>query len=274
MILINGFGFCSSSGILMGEITNVIGVDSQPSVNLIESEFKKQLRSSGAFVTAGVRAASETLYNSGITEEDLATTGIIVTSRIGDQNTTSEFIDELIDYGIDQGSPLKFAHSVHNAAASYIAKQFNIYGPSITAVNFEATFSNGLTLAQCWLEQGTCDNVLLLQIESCSVLSKILTSYANSRTILPFQITDNIAIADSRAQCVAACFLLSNRILSTNDAVKISILHSKENASIQEDKIAFETPLTDPLRLLSAILKGEERRCITISGKTYLIERA
>ena len=164
MIFINGFGFCSSDGSMMKELTDAVGV-SLPNNSLIKSDFKKQLRSSGAFVTAGVRASEEALYGSGITEESLATTGIIVTSRIGDQNTTSEFIDELIGYGANQGSPLKFAHSVHNAAASYIAKQFNIYGPAVTAVNFDASFSNGLTLAQCWIEQRTCDSVLLLQIE-------------------------------------------------------------------------------------------------------------
>lgn len=272
-MLINSFGFCSSSSSLMKELADVIGV-SQPINSLIESDLKKQLRSSGAFITAGVRAAAETLHNSGITQENLATTGIIVTSRIGDQNTTSEFIDDLIDYGIDQGSPLKFAHSVHNAAASYIANKFNIYGPAITAVNFESSFLNGLTLAQCWLEQGTCDNVLLLQIESCSMLSWILTNYANNRAAqFPLRPTETTAFADSKAQCVAACFLLSNHALRTDGAMKISLSHSQENGDHQVEPLPIETPLTDPILLMSAILKTQKKQLVKIAETTYLIEK-
>ncbi|GEM_PF-2994062 len=274
MILINSFGFCSSSTSLMKELTDAIGVVSLPSNSLIENDLKKQLRSSGAFVTAGVRAAAETLNNSGSTQEDLATTGIIVTSRIGDQNTTSEFIDDLIDYGIDQGSPLKFAHSVHNAAAAYIANKFNIYGPAITAVNFEASFLNGLTLAQCYLEQGICDNVLLLQIESRSLLSQVLTNYANNCVAqIPLRPTETTAFADSKAQCVAACFLLSNHALRTNGTMKISLSRSQENSKIPLESLPIETPLTDPVRLMSAILKPQKRQFVTIAGTTYLIEK-
>lgn len=274
MILINGFGFCSSNGSLMKELTDAIGVN-LPINDSGQNDFKKQLRSSGAFVTAGVRAATEALHESGISEESLAKAGIIVTSRIGDQNTTSEFIDELIDYGANQGSPLKFAHSVHNAAASYIAKQFNIYGPAITAVNFEASFLNGLTLAQCWLEQGTCDNVLLLQIESCSLLSQALINYTNDCTTLPSSLPaiETTSFADSKAQCVAGCFLLGNYALNTNSNIKISLPRSEENSDGAKEPVAIETPLTDPLCLLSAILKTQKRQFVTIAGKTYLVEK-
>ncbi len=270
MILINGLGFCSSSGSLMKELTDAAGVN-LPVNDLAQPELKKQLRGCGAFVTAGVRAAVEALHDSGITGESLAMTGIIVTSRLGDQNTTSEFIDDLIDYGIDQGSPLKFAHSSHNAAASYIAKLFNIYGPAITSVNFEASFSNGLTLAQCWLEQGTCDNVLLLQIESCSPLSEVLANYEKGCTTLPSETT---VFADSKAQCRAACFLLGNHASGTNHTAEILICRSEENCKTQADAAAMETPLPDPVRLMTAVLKPQNGQPVTISGLTIRITTA
>lgn len=268
---INGLGLCSSNGSLIKELTDAIGAVNFPLNTLHETDFKKQLRSTGAFVTAALRAATEALHESGITPENLSTMGIIVTSRIGDQNTTSEFIDELIDYGIDQGSPLKFAHSVHNAAASYIAKQFSIYGPAITAVNFEASFLNGLTLAQCWLEEGTCNNVLLLQIESSSLLSQALINYANTRKILPLLSTQKDLLANSKAQCLAACFLLGKTALHKD---KISISRSKENTEQTVEKAIIDTAMPDPIRLMSAILKVEKREFVTITSTTYMIEKS
>ena len=267
MILINGLGFCSSSGSMMKELTDAAGVN-LPVNNLAEDGLKKQLRGCGAFITAGVRAAMEALHDSGITGESLAATGIIVTSRLGDQNTTSEFIDDLIDYGIDQGSPLKFAHSSHNAAASYIARVFNIYGPAVTSINFEASFANGLILAQCWLEQKTCHNVLLLQIESCSPLSEVLANYEKGCMTLPVATT---AFADSKAPCMAACLLLGNQALNTN-RMQISLSRSAENCDTPEEAIPFETPLTDPVRLMIAVLKPQNRRQpVSISGMTLHI---
>ncbi|MFA6104763.1 MAG: beta-ketoacyl synthase N-terminal-like domain-containing protein [Victivallaceae bacterium] len=268
MIQINGLGFCSSSGSMMREPASAAGVN-LPVNNLPEDGLKKQLRGCGAFVTAGVRAAMQAMHDSGITGENLATTGIIVTSRLGDQNTTSEFIDDLIDYGIDQGSPLKFAHSNHNAAASYIAKLFNIYGPAVTAVNFEASFANGLILAQCWIEQGTCNNVLLLQIESCSLLSEVLVNYEKGCMTLP---ADTTAFADSKAPCAAACLLLGNHELNTNNSMRI-LLSSSAEISYAPEEIPFETPLPDPARLITAVLKILPRQLVTIAGATYLIEK-
>jgi len=241
-----------------------------PVNNLAEDGLKKQLRGCGAFAAAGVRAAMQALDGSGVTGESLAATGIIVASRLGDQNTTSEFIDDLIDYGVDQGSPLKFAHSSHNAAASYIAKAFNIYGPAITSVNFEASFANGLILAQCWLKQGACDNVLLLQIESRSPLSEVLASYAKG--CMP-PTPETTALADSKAQCVAACLLLGNHALSTNASMEILLSRSEEIRDAPEEAAPLETPLTDPVRLMSAIFKTQQRQLVTIAGATCLIER-
>lgn len=270
MILINGLGFCSSSGSMMQELTAATEVNLAVN-NLTEDRLKKQLRGCGAFVTAGVRAASQALHDSGISGERLATTGIIVASRLGDQNTTSEFIDDLIDYGIDQGSPLKFANSSHNAAASYIAKVFNIYGPAITSVNFEASFANGLILAKCWLEQGTCDNVLLLQIESCSPLSEVLLNYGKGCITLPSETT---AFADSKAQCMAACFLLGNQTLSTSNRVQISISRSAEQCAAPAETAVIETTMADPVRLMSAVLNPLNEQPVTISGITIRIATA
>ena len=265
MIQINGLGYCSNSGSMIRELAESAGVD-LPVNDPPEDGLKKQLRGCGAFITTGVRAAMEALHGSGLAGAGLAETGIIVTSRLGDQNTTSEFIDDLIDYGVDQGSPIKFAHSSHNAAASYIAKLFNICGPAVTAVNFDASFANGLTLAQCWLEQGTCDNVLLLQIESCSPLSEVLANYEKGGTTLP---ADTSAFADSKAPCMAACLLLGNQALN----MQISLSRSAQNRDVPAEPAALATPLPDPVRLISAVLKPHNGQLVNINGIAYLIER-
>ncbi len=270
MIQINGIGFCSSGGSIMKDLADAAGFE-LPVNDQAEDGLKKQLRGCGAFVTAGVRAAMEAMHNSDLTGESLASTGIIVTSRIGDQNTTSEFIDDLIDYDITQGAPLKFAHSSHNAAASYIAKMFKFYGPAVTSLNFEATFANGLILAQCWLEQKTCENVLLLQIESCSKLSEILVNYNKGCMTLP---SATSVFADSKAQCVAACLLLGNRALSKSNRVQISLSHSAENCAGTAEAVVLEAPLLDPERLITAVLNRQNEQFVTISGITIRIVTA
>lgn len=270
MILINGLGFCSSSGSMMQELAAAAGIN-LPVNNQPDDGLKKQLRGCGAFITAGVRAAMEALHDSGLAGESLAKTGIIVTSMVGDQNTTSEFIDDLIDYGVDQGSPIKFAHSSHNAAASYIAKLFSIYGPAITSINFEAGFVSGLMLARCWLEQGTCDNVLLLQIESCSPLSEVLVNYGKNFTAT---LSPGTAVfADSKAQCQAACLLLGNRALNTNTRMQISMSSSSEKCEAAAYTAVMETILPDSLRVITAVLKSHNGQLVNINGIAYLIEK-
>ena len=127
-------------------------------------------------------------------------------------------------------------------------------------------------LAQCWLEQGTCDNVLLLQIESCSPLSEVLVNYGEKITHpLP---PETAAFADSKAQCQAACLLLGNQALSTNARMRISMSSSSEKCEATTYAAVMETPLPDPLRVITAVLKPQNRQPVTIYGITIRITSA
>jgi len=169
---------------------------------------RKKLRRTGAFHSSAVTAAAAA--TAGLSPERLAKTAIVLVSRFGDQDTTGSFIDDLIDFGLEQGSPTKFAHSNHNTAAAYVARLLGINGPVITAINTQGTFYNGLILARCQLESGNFQDILLLHVESLSMISKVLFEGADaieSSTVLP----ENIGtLMQSPPQCEAACLLLSN----------------------------------------------------------------
>lgn len=244
MIFVKGIGLCRDVDSFLGDLAalaeiELTQVSSQP------LDLKKQLRRSGAFATAGAYAAANALDNQGFSSERLEKTGIIVTSSIGDQNTTSDFIDEMIDYGAGQGSPIKFAHSSHNTAASYIAKLFSIHGPAITAINLEETFANGLRLATCWLADKTCDDILLLQIESHSHLSRVLASseYSDEQKAFP------ASTSSRKAPCEAACLLLSRDGETSWQLPSLSCDAVSANFAARLD-----SRLIEPIKMITAIL--------------------
>lgn len=272
MIQINGIGFCSGSGSRMAELTDAVGIARRAGIQ-IQDALRKQLRRRGAFIAAGVLAAMEALQDSGIAPEELAQAGIIVTSQLGDQNTTSEFIDDLLDYGTDQGSPIKFAHSSHNAAASYIATQFNIYGPAITSVNFTACFDNGMTLAQGWLEQGVCEHVLLLQIESDSPLSRVLRHYRTGHLEQTSAEPEKTVQADSKAPCEAACLLFGKHGLKPDRQIRFSWSSPVIGENVTAETAIADTLLAEPVRLLTAILRPQNRQAVILGGKCGLVEK-
>ena len=58
-------------------------------------------------------------------------------------------------------SPTTFSHSVHNAAAAYIAAALGLRGPTLTVTQFAFPFHEALRLGGAWLAEGRCDAVLV-----------------------------------------------------------------------------------------------------------------
>ncbi len=79
---------------------------------------------------------------------------IILSTQFGPHVTTFKFLDNLLDYTETGVSPTVFSHSVHNAAASYIASFFGIIGQTLTITSFEDPLKQALVLADSWLEIG------------------------------------------------------------------------------------------------------------------------
>ncbi len=87
--------------------------------------------------------------------------GIVLATGLGPHARTFKFLDGILDFDDTSVSPTDFSHSVHNAAAGYIANRLGANGPVQTITDFDSGFSHALTLAECWLEEQRCDTVLL-----------------------------------------------------------------------------------------------------------------
>jgi 3-oxoacyl-[acyl-carrier-protein] synthase II len=93
--------------------------------------------------------------------------GILLSTAFGPHRTTFSFLDEILDYGDAAVSPTVFSHSVHGAAVSYIANLLQVHGPTWTMTQFDRPFSQALTMAQAWLDEGRVDYVLVGAADEC-----------------------------------------------------------------------------------------------------------
>ncbi|MEW5802671.1 MAG: beta-ketoacyl synthase N-terminal-like domain-containing protein [bacterium] len=134
-------------------------------------------RRADRFCKMAVLAAWDAVKDSGLSDvllngsmspgEDAPSLGIIHATALGPHTTTFRFLDDILDYGEANVSPTAFSHSVHNAAASYIASVLDIRGPTITVSQFVFSFHQALLLAQSWLEEKRCDFVLVGSTDEC-----------------------------------------------------------------------------------------------------------
>lgn len=115
-------------------------------------------------VCASAKACEKLIINNQDTgqDEDIS---IIVSTQFGPHATTFKFLDNLIDYSDKLVSPLTFSHSVHNAAASYIASFMGIRGQSLTITSFQDPLKQALILAECWLYQTDTSKVLVCHVD-------------------------------------------------------------------------------------------------------------
>ncbi|CCK82003.1 MULTISPECIES: beta-ketoacyl synthase chain length factor [Desulfobacula] len=90
---------------------------------------------------------------------------IIVATLFGPHVTTFNFLDNLLDYSDSGVSPTTFSHSVHNAAASYIATSLKINGQSLTITSFNDPFKQALILADAWFEFNQAKKILVCYVE-------------------------------------------------------------------------------------------------------------
>lgn len=88
-------------------------------------------------------------------------TGIILATAFGPHATVFRFVNEMLDFGEAKTSPTVFSQSVHAAAASMIATAAGLHGPTLNLADLALPFEEALTLAECWLESGRCDTVLV-----------------------------------------------------------------------------------------------------------------
>ncbi|VGO12056.1 3-oxoacyl-[acyl-carrier-protein] synthase 2 [Pontiella desulfatans] len=136
----------------------------------------KGMRRADRFSKMATLAACDAVADSGQAVEDSDRVGIIFATALGPHNTTFKFQDDIIDYGDAGVSPTIFSNSVHNAAVSYISRTLKIKGPTWTVTGFENPFEEAVLLAQAWLEEGRCDQVLLGGGDECGTVMEYICS--------------------------------------------------------------------------------------------------
>ncbi len=188
-------------------------VDLEAIKNKKDKNFLRKIRRSDKFSKMSVLAASDAIANSGIGSFESVEgnrTGVVVATAFGPHVTTFKFLDDIIDYGDGSVSPTTFSNSVHNAAASYIAETFNIQGPTLTVTQFLHSFQNALQLAQLWLKENRCDNVLVGAVDQYGEVLRYIydtkLTPATDGQLKPFNLKPTYAMPGEGA----VFFLVSN----------------------------------------------------------------
>jgi 3-oxoacyl-[acyl-carrier-protein] synthase II len=128
---------------------------------LTDKTVLKDARRADDLSKMAVLAAHDAFIDSGINEDIKGNLGIILASAFGPHVTTFRFLDDILTFGDAGVSPTLFSHSVHNAAASYIALSLGSRGPTITVTDFASSFYQALILAESWLKERRCEYILV-----------------------------------------------------------------------------------------------------------------
>jgi hypothetical protein len=149
----------------------IFAVDDQ---HLADPATSKGLRRADRFVKMAALAALDAWKNVS-PPEAMDRVGLIVTSGLGPHGRGFKFLDGILDCGDAEALPTDFSHSVHGAAASYIAGLLDLRGPSLSTTDFCFGFEQAILLAQTWLSEKTCDRVIVGAVEE---LGKVLIECA------------------------------------------------------------------------------------------------
>ena len=151
-----------SDGVFVQAVEIVNGTDL---ANAVPQHFLRDLRRADDFIRLAV-ATGAALLSSLPDESSLPeATGIFVGTTIGPLETNFRFLDTLIDDGEGQGSPTLFSHSVHNSAAGYVARLFNIRGPALTVTTYGWPFLSVLAEAAAALAARQLQAALVIGVE-------------------------------------------------------------------------------------------------------------
>ena len=144
---------------------------------LADKTVLKGMRRADRFSKMAVLAAWDAVEDSGIAiQGGEGRLGIILATAFGPQATAFRFLDEIIDHGDGQASPTLFSHSVHNAAASYVASALNSRGPTLTVTQFPFSFHQAILLASAWIREERCESVLVGSVEECGEVLEYICS--------------------------------------------------------------------------------------------------
>jgi hypothetical protein len=124
-----------------------------------------RMRRADRFTKMAVAAATDAFTPASVAGIAPERIGLFFASGFGPHCRGFKFLDGILDMGDTAASPTDFSHSVHGAASAYISQLLDLRGPQLNSTDFEIGFEESIRLAQCWLNEGTCDRVLLGAVE-------------------------------------------------------------------------------------------------------------
>ena len=128
--------------------------------DLVDREVLKKARRADGFSKMTVLAAHDAMVDSSLQIEEIRETGSFL-RRLLAHSAIFHFLDHVLDYGESNVSPTTFAHTLHNAAASYLTSVLGCEGPTLTITQFYFVFHQALQLAYSWLLEGRVERVLV-----------------------------------------------------------------------------------------------------------------
>jgi 3-oxoacyl-[acyl-carrier-protein] synthase II len=147
-----------------------------PKEAITDKEVLKEARRADNFTKMATLAAYDALADSGIPQESKNRLGIILATAFGPHATTFSFLDDILTYGDNAVSPTLFSHSVHNAAASYIALNLQTRGPTLTMTQFADSFQQAIILAESWLAEKRCEYILVGTVDQVGNVMEYICS--------------------------------------------------------------------------------------------------
>lgn len=130
--------------------------------------FSRELRRADDFSRLAVSAAAAAVAGEISSVQD--STGLFVGTAFGPLETNFRFLDTLADGGETQCSPTLFSHSVHNAAAGYIAKLLDLRGPTLTVTSFAWPFLTALAAGIAAIAAGAVNRAIVVGADTGSSL--------------------------------------------------------------------------------------------------------
>lgn len=178
--------------------------------SLLQDPVLNPARRAGRFIKLALLAASDCLRDSPLDAPARDRMGLVLVTGMGAHDVNFGFCDGLLEFGMNQGSPTHFSHSVHNAATSYVATMSACHGPAATLTHFAGPLHQGLAVAGLWLEGGSCDHVLLTAVDELGLfMLAVQTSTvatAGDGVLRSLQLDSPIGIVPGEG---ATCLLLS-----------------------------------------------------------------
>jgi 3-oxoacyl-[acyl-carrier-protein] synthase II len=122
---------------------------------------RKALRRIDHFARLALLGSYLALADAGLDENRRGRMGIVVATGYGSTCDTFDFLNTTLDEDDPCSSPIRFANSVHSAAAAHIAAFLGEHGPTLTINQYDMSVSLAFQTACQWLEEDRVDSVLV-----------------------------------------------------------------------------------------------------------------